>query len=110
MTLNNTYQVKPTHTFKLELLNIIHYIKTSLNRPQNAIFIYNRILRKISSLKFMPERYVTINNSNKNLRKVLIDKYIIIYETNNFNEKFLSYISFTHQNIILINCNQLFLF
>ena len=44
MTLNNTYQVKPTHTFKLELLNIINYIKTSLKQPQIAIFLYNRII------------------------------------------------------------------
>ena len=99
MTLNNTYQVKPTHTFKLELLNIIHYIKTSLKQSQNAIFLYNRILRKISSLNFMPERYARINNSNKNLIKVLINKYIIIYETNNFTrEVFILHIFHTSQD------------
>ena len=81
------------------LLNIIHYIKTSLNQPQSAIFLYNRILRKISTLKFMRERYVRINNSNKNLRKVIIDKYIIIYETNNFTrEVFILHIFHTSQD------------
>ena len=83
MTSKNKFTIFPIATFKEEFFNIFHYIKYNLTDPLSAYDFYDTILNAISSLDFMPERYVRIlysNNQSKNLRKFTIGNYIIIYE------------------------------
>ena len=85
MGLINKYTIRPTATFKEELKNIIYYIKINLKEPLIAQKFYDKVIEKISSLSFMPERYMKIqnsNNNNKNIRKLSIKDYLIIYEVN----------------------------
>lgn len=98
MILNNKFTVHPTATFKKEFSNIIHYIKYNLKEPLTADKFYQTILNKISTLDFMPERYSKIlgyDNKNKNLRNLIINNYIIIYEVvhNTRSSLYFTYIS-----------------
>lgn len=83
MISNDKFTVHPTATFKEEFSNIIHYIKYNLKEPLTADRFYQTILKKISTLDFMPERYTKIlgyDNKDKNLRNLIVNNYIIIYE------------------------------
>ena len=83
MISNNKFSIFPTATFKKEFLNIFNYIKNKLKEPLTVDKFYKTILEKISTLTFMPERYVRIlysKNKNKKLRKFTIDNYVIVYE------------------------------
>lgn len=85
MTSNNKYNIYLTSTFKKELNNIIYYLKNILNEELIANKFYKNVIKRISSLNSMPERYSKINGTYfkiRNLRKTLIDNYIIIYEVN----------------------------
>lgn len=64
--LNNTYIIQPTATFKEELEQIIYYIKYNLKEPSIAINFYKKVIREVSSLKFMPERYTIAYNDKIN--------------------------------------------
>ncbi|MCI9063804.1 MAG: type II toxin-antitoxin system RelE/ParE family toxin [Clostridia bacterium] len=85
MTLNKLFIIHPTSTFKKELQNIIYYIKYKLESPFLADNFYKIVINKISSLKFMPERYMKILNRNRkrNLRRLPINNYVVIYEIDN---------------------------
>ena len=86
MILNSNFTVHPTVTFKKELQSIINYIKNVLKEPLVADKLYKSVIQKISKLKHMPERCSKVTHStNKfaNLRRLQINKYIIIYEVNN---------------------------
>ena len=72
MTLNNKYTVLPTSTFKEEFKEIIYYIKHKLKEPLTAKRFYKKVINEIKSLKFMPEKYKSIEkiyNKSKILRK-----------------------------------------
>lgn len=81
----NKYSIITTNTFKYELKNIYHYIYYILKEPLLADNFYKTVINEISSLKFMPERYMKILNKNRqrNLRRLPINKYVVIYEINN---------------------------
>ena len=85
MILNEIFKIHPTTTFKNELEAIIHYIKNKLKEPFLADNFYKTIVSEISSLEYMPERYMKILNKNRkrNLRRLPIDKYVVIYEVDN---------------------------
>lgn len=86
MILNNKFIIYLTNTFKKEFNKIIRYLKYTLDEELIANRLYKKVIKEISSLNFMPERYSKINityNKTRNLRKVLIDNYIVIYEVNN---------------------------
>ena len=86
MTLNKKYIVLPTYTFKEELKNITSYFKYRLKEPLLTKRFYKNVSNKIKSLEFMPEKHMRISdfkNKNRNLRKLLIDNYTIIYEVIN---------------------------
>lgn len=85
MDLINKYTVHPTATFKEEIKNIIYYIKTEFKEPRIAKKFYNNVIDKISTLTYMPERYMKVkiyNNKKNNIRKLPIKDYLIIYEVN----------------------------
>lgn len=85
MTLNEIFKIHPTATFKNELEDIIYYIKNKLKEPHLGDNFYKTVISEISSLDYMPERYMKILNKNRkrNLRRLPIDKYVVIYEVDN---------------------------
>lgn len=78
------YTIKPTPLFEKELENIYKYITFKLQAPITANNLYNKVVKDIYSLEQFPERYPKIScYKNRNLRKLLINKYVVIYEVNN---------------------------
>ena len=79
----NNYILKFTPTFKNDLKNIYYYISSYLQEPNIANDLYNKIMFKILALQYFPNRYPKLLNPNNNkiynIRKLLVDKYIILY-------------------------------
>ena len=85
MGLINKFTVRPSANFKEELKSIIYHIRIILKEPLVAEKFYNNVIKKISSLSFMPERYTKIFNlkdKTRNIRKLPVNNYLIIYEIN----------------------------
>ena len=71
---------------------ILHYISIYLANPIAAQNIGKKIFEKINNARLFPDSGVPINNeflSNKTVRKLLADNYIIYYKTH-YNEKIIS--------------------
>ena len=79
------YTIKHSPSFEKELNNIYRHILFKLKEPMIASKLYDKIKNTIISLEYFPERYMKISNFNhkdRNMRKLIIEKYIIIYEVN----------------------------
>ncbi len=105
MTSYNKYIIIYTSLFQNELEKILKYIAFNLNSPNIAKSFYKEITSKLSSLQCFPERYSKINYKNRFLRKLLIHKYVIIYETNSntrssFYSAYIPWISKLFKSII----------
>lgn len=82
----NKYAIFPSATFKIELKEIIYYFKQKLKEPIIANNLYKKIIKEINSLEFMPERHIKITDykdKKRNLHRLLIYNYVIIYEVVN---------------------------
>lgn len=89
--------------FRKELDSVEYYLSHILYSPLAADHLLNKITNLISKLDLFPERYsrVFIPNKfqNRNLRKIPIDNYIIIYEVDNYShEVFILHIFHGSQN------------
>jgi len=78
--------------FTIELDRICDYLSYSLNSPKTAKKFYFKVKNSIIfHLTLFPEQYSKVSISNKfqnrNLRKIPINNYIIIYEVDNYNHK-----------------------
>ena len=82
MTFYNKYIIIYTSLFQSELERMLKYIAFNLDSPNVAKSFYKEITNKLYSLQYFPERYMKINYKNKLLRKLLVHKYVIIYEIN----------------------------
>ena len=80
MTYIKQYDIHPTTTFKEEVKEIYRYLAITLREPSVANNLYRKIRRKIDTLKYLPERYSGISNLNQNIRRLLVDNYVIVYE------------------------------
>lgn len=109
MGLINKFTICPSANFKEELKSIIYHIRVRLKEPLVAEKLYNNIVKKISSLSFMPERYTRIYSSKdktRNIRKLPVNNYLIIYEINkNTGQVFILHIFHCSQDYILILYN-----
>ena len=79
------YEIISTQDFEEEFENMYCYFKFFLKANKMANTFYQTIIDSIFSLKYFPKRYHKINNfskNNKDIRKSIIKKYIIIYEIN----------------------------
>lgn len=82
------YSINLTSQFKGEFKKIHNYIFFSLCSPKAATNLYLKIKNSILSLNLFPERYPKISiikSTKRNLRKIIIGNYIIIYEVDNIN-------------------------
>lgn len=77
----NKYKIIPTPSYKQELALVYNYIFLNLKSPITAKRLHNSIKKKILSLQYFPQRCPKIHfYKNDNIRKLLINDYIIIYE------------------------------
>lgn len=70
-----------------DLENIHYYIEYYLKEKNIANNIVKKILDSIANLSYLPEKYIKIQyleDETKNMRKMKVDNYIVIYEINNF--------------------------
>lgn len=86
MTYNDKYIIRQTSSFEKELEKIYLYITFRLKEPKIAKKIFRKVKKEIYSLQYSPERYTKIfndKNTNRNIRRMLVNKYLIIYEVDN---------------------------
>lgn len=77
------YKIIPTPSYKQELALVYNYIYFKLKNPITAKRLYNNVKSKILSLQYFPERCSRIPiYKNNNVRKILVNDYIIIYQVN----------------------------
>jgi len=91
------YKINFTNQFKMELYNFLYKTSPLTNNSLISDKFYSKIMKSLFSLKIFPERYAkiyTLNNKEySNIRRLTIDKYVIIYEVNNTtNEVFILHI------------------
>lgn len=82
----NKYLIKPSPTFEKELKKIYNHIFFRFKEPNTENIFYKKVISEIYSLQHFPERYIKISNYKKkcrNLRRLPIDKYVVIYEVDN---------------------------
>ncbi len=99
------YTINYSPQFREELRKIYHYFYFSLASPQIADKLLEKFKHFISSLDLFPERYsrVSLNPNSKyhNLRKMPVDKYVILYEVNNINRTvYILHIFYGRQNYL----------
>ena len=85
MIYNNKFTIKQTASFETEMEQIYSYIVFKLKEPHIAKKFYQKVIKKIYSLQYSPQRNMKIYNywdTSRNLRKIKIDNYLIIYEVN----------------------------
>lgn len=77
------YNINWSPNFQRELGNIYSYINNVLQEHTTAVKLYDSIITEIYSLNYFPEKFPQIYNfkfKNRNLRKFIIKKFVIIYE------------------------------
>lgn len=89
---NNRYKIIWLNSFKNELSHIYYYLSNKLKEPFIANKFHSKVFKTLSTLSYFPERFPLLNHNN-NIRKIPIDKYVILY-TVNHNTR--SSLYFTH--------------
>ena len=77
------YKVYIRKAAKNDIADIYNYVKYSLQSPDAAMNIVEKIEESIMDLNFMPERFemLGMEGSNyKNIRKLIVKNYIIVYK------------------------------
>ncbi len=78
---NKKYQIKLRNKFKDELDQIYFYLSKILKEPSIANNFHKKVYKTISTLSYFPERYQKISVT-KNIRRIPINGYIILYSVN----------------------------
>lgn len=78
---NRKYQLIWLNSFKDELSHIYYYLSNILKEPSIANNFHHKVFKILSSLSYFPERYQRIS-SHKNIRRIPINNYIILYTVN----------------------------
>ncbi|OKZ64952.1 MAG: hypothetical protein BHW02_05365 [Clostridium sp. 28_12] len=78
------YNVNLTNQFLEELEKILYFFPNSYLYKKK---LYYDIRNTVSTLSIFPERYMKLKNDKKNIRKLIVNKFIIIYKVDNINEK-----------------------
>jgi len=93
MDINRNYGIFLTESAKMDLKNIYNYISDNLKEPIIAHKLMRKIEKSIYSLERLPYRYAetTIKPHNKKLRRIIINKYIVLYKINEANSQVIIY-------------------
>lgn len=78
---NRKYKVVWLNSFKHELSQVYYYLSQILKEPSTANKFHKKVYKILSTLSYFPERSPEIS-FDKNIRKISIDKYIILYTIN----------------------------
>lgn len=81
----NKYNIEITEPAETDLFEIGNYIAKELLEPEIAKKIISKIAKEIFTLEEMPLRNGLVSDkrlSNKGIRKLIIDNYIIFYTVN----------------------------
>lgn len=102
---NNKYLIVGSESFEFELQKIYNYTLFYLKEPTIAKNLYYKIITSLYSLQSFPERYPKLTNyssqKNLNIRKLLIENYIILYEVDNIlNQVYILHIFHGTQNYL----------
>lgn len=76
------YKVYIRKDAKKDIADIYYYIKYTLQSPDAAMNIVEKIEESIMDLNFMPERFEVLDLEGsvyKNIRKLIVKNYIVIY-------------------------------
>lgn len=102
--MTNKYNITWSPKAYRDLENIYTYIKYYLKEKSTADNVVKKILNSISNLSYFPEKYLRIENIGtigRNIRKMPVSNYIIIYEINNTSRQiFILHIFHNSQNYI----------
>lgn len=96
------YNIIWSPNFKRELESIYNYICNKLNAKIIADNLYNQIINQIYSLKYYPERYQKLNIKDENIRRLIVNNYIIIYKINDIfpDQVYILHIFHNNQNYL----------
>ncbi|MBQ9730686.1 MAG: type II toxin-antitoxin system RelE/ParE family toxin [Bacilli bacterium] len=73
------WNVKITPEFGEDLSSIHYYISVIKEEPINARKIVNNIIDSLQSLSCFPFRNPILNDANFNIRKMIINEFVILY-------------------------------
>lgn len=101
----NNYSIILSPQFLEELDRIYYYFNYSLYSPEAADNLRIKVEHFISRLDLFPERYSLVpiksNLKYRNLRKIPVGKYIILYEVDNDTQTvYILYIFYGRQNYL----------
>lgn len=104
MILTNKYKIIWSPKSYKDLQNIYDHIAYYFKEKRIANNMTKKILNSILSLEYYPERYTSIVNYKdkiKKLRKLVVNKYVVIYEVNNNTRQvFILHIFHCNQNYL----------
>ena len=81
------YNIIWSPSFKKELDNILYYISNVLQEPKIAKKLFLNITTQISKLKYFAEINSNFFIHNIELKKLIIKKYVVIYQINPENKQ-----------------------
>lgn len=97
---NKKYKVIWLNSFKDELSHIYHYLSENLNEFSITNNFHRKVFKALSNLSYFPEMYQKINHE-KNIRRITIDKYVILYTVDdNTGQVFILHIFHSSQNYL----------
>lgn len=99
----NNYSIILSPQFLEELDKVCYYLNYSLYSPEAADDLHIKVKYFISRLDLFPERYSKVplktNSKYRNLRKMPVDNYIILYEVDNYTRTvYILHIFYGRQN------------
>lgn len=83
----NKFEVIWLNSFTDELSYIYNYFSTNLNENSIINKFHRKILKSLSYLSYYPEIYQKINHPTKEIRRIPIDKYVILYSLDKVSKR-----------------------
>lgn len=77
-----TYLVQITNKALSDMEDIYHYIANTLQAPETAMNLYNKIANSIEKLDIFPERFKIMESAPEQkmeLRRLQVDNYIVFF-------------------------------